>query len=352
MDGQTEFDLRTRDTEVAMEHLRQSYGRLSIHGPVDYGVSVVGDRCFSLSSVLLGGELAVHGIVDGFTVVLGPDRYRWQVDEDRGDLGQGPVLFHPHIPLQTHVDRVRVSAVRFDPRELEGLARRAFDNPHLHLGFDGSRPISRRHGERWSPLLRSIASQRDEILHNDLLRASAYRQLAVATLGMFRFERTTPRRAVTSRGAAVAYRAAIAFIEENAALPITVEDVAAAAGVSSVRLGQIFMQHASPPESPRACIRRIRLGAARRDISRWEPDEFTLGDVAARWGFTQQGLVRQYRRAFGVDLRDCGVAAVEGEAATAKATGQAPTAMAPAARALAPAARNSVVEGDSPNRSA
>ncbi|MFI8593147.1 hypothetical protein ACIGCK_01780 [Microbacterium sp. NPDC078428] len=347
MDGKIEFDFRTHDTEAAVEHLRQSYGRLSVRGAVDYGVSVSGDRCFSLGTLLLGGDLAINGIVDGFTVVVGPDRYRWQVDEDRGNLGQGPVLFHPNVPLGVYVDRAQVSVVRFDPRELERLARRAFDNPHLHLGFDGSRPISRRRGERWSPLLRSIASQRDEIVHNDLLRASAYRQLAVATLGIFRFERTTPRRSVTSRGAAVAYRAAIAFIEENAALPITVEDVAAAAGVSSVRLGQIFMQHASPPESPRACIRRIRLGAARRDISRWEPDEFTLGDVAARWGFTQQGLVRQYRRAFGVDLRDCG-----GEVATAKATGQAPTAIALASRPLAPAARNSVVEGDSPNRSA
>ncbi|WOQ69999.1 hypothetical protein RYJ27_01845 [Microbacterium limosum] len=347
MDGQIEFDFRTRDTDAAVQHLRQSYGRLSIRGAVDYGVSVSGDRCFSVGTVLLGGDFAINGIVDGFTVVVGPDRYRWQVDEDRGDLGQGPVLFHPHIPLQTYVDRVRVTAVRFDTRELERLARRAFDNPHLHLGFDGSRPISRRHGERWSPLLRSIASQRDEIVHNDLLRASAYRQLAVATLGIFRFERTTPRRSVTSRGAAVAYRAAVAFIEENAALPITVEDVAAVAGVSSMRLGQIFMEHASPPESPRACIRRVRLAAARRDISRWEPEEFTLGDVAARWGFTQQGLVRQYRRAFGVDLRDC-----EGEAASGGANGQAPTAMAPAARALAPAPRNSVAEGDSPNRSA
>ncbi|PZU36378.1 MAG: hypothetical protein DI573_13795 [Microbacterium sp.] len=255
MDGQIEVDFRTSDTDAAVEHLRQSYGRLSIRGPVDYGVSTVGDRRFSIGSVLLGGELSVSGIVDGFTVVTGPDRYHWQVDDERGYLGRDPILFHPHVPLQVHVDRVQVSAVRFDTRELERLARRAFDNPDLHLGFDGPRPIS------------------------------------------------TPRRSVTSRGAAVSYRVAVAFIEENAGLPITVEDVAVAAGVSSMRLGQIFSQHASPAESPRACIRRMRLEAARRQMSKAAPGEMTLGDVAARWGFTQQGLVRHYRRAFGVDPR-------------------------------------------------
>jgi AraC-like DNA-binding protein len=303
MDGQIEVDFRTSDTDAAVEHLRQSYGRLSIRGPVDYGVSTVGDRRFSIGSVLLGGELSVSGIVDGFTVVAGPDRYHWQVGDERGDLGREPILFHPHVPLHTHVDRVQVSAVRFDTRELERLARRAFDNPDLHLGFDGPRPISAEHGTRWVPLVRSISRQRDEILHNELLRADAYRQLAVAALGVFRFEHSTPRRSVTSRGAAVSYRVAVAFIEENAALPITVEDVAVAAGVSSMRLGQIFFQHASPAESPRACIRRMRLEAARRQMSKAAPGEMTLGDVAARWGFTQRGLVRHYRRAFGVDPR-------------------------------------------------
>jgi AraC-like DNA-binding protein len=303
MDGEIEFDFRTRDTDAAMEHLRQSYGRLSIQGPVDYGVATVGDRRFSLGSVHLGGELSVSGVVDGFTVVAGPDRYQWQVGDERGDLDRSPILFHPHVPLQVHVDRVQVSAVRFDSRELERLARRAYDNPDLHLGFDGPRPVSAELGARWVPLVRSISLQREEILHNELLRADAYRQLAVAALSIFRFEFSTPRRAVTSRGAAVAYRAAVAFIEENAARPITVEDVAAVAGVSSMRLGQIFSHHASPSESPRACIRRVRLAAAQREMARSAPEEMTLADVAARWGFTQQGLVRHYRRAFGVDPR-------------------------------------------------
>jgi hypothetical protein len=276
MDGQIEVDFRTSDTDAAVEHLRRSYGRLSIRGPVDYGVSTVGDRRFSLGSVLLGGELSVSGIVDGFTVVAGPDRYHWQVDDERGDLDRSPILFHPHVPLQVHVDRVQVSAVRFDSRELERLARRAYDNPDLHLGFDGPRPVSVELGARWVPLVRSISLQREEIVHNELFRADAYRQLAVAALSIFRFERSTPRRAVTSRGAAVAYRAAVAFIEENVALPITVED---------------------------ACIRRMRLKAAQSEMARSAPEEMTLADVAARWGFTQQGLVRHYRRAFGVDPR-------------------------------------------------
>ena len=302
MDRKPVPDFRTSDPNAAMEHLRASYGRMNLQGALEYEVSAEGDDRFTVSSVLLGGELAIDGICDGFTIVSGPDRYRWQVHDERGDLSS-PVIFHPGMPLHVEVDHVRVDVVRFDTVELERLARLAFDNPKLHLGFDGSHPVSPYRAALWAPLVRSVADRREE-LHNDLIRASVYRELAVAAWGIFRFEHTSSRRPVTSRGATVAFRTAVEFIDDNAHLPITVEDVAAAAGVASVHLGQIFRYHSSPPERPQDRIRRVRLARARTDFARLGFDEFTRSNVAANWGFTWAGFVRNHRRSYGTNPRD------------------------------------------------
>jgi AraC-like DNA-binding protein len=55
--------------------------------------------------------------------------------------------------------------------------------------------------------------------------------------------------------------------------------------------------------TPTEYLRRVRLHRAHQDLSASEAFGTTVGEVAARWGFTHTGrFALQYRQAFGVAL--------------------------------------------------
>lgn len=91
---------------------------------------------------------------------------------------------------------------------------------------------------------------------------------------------------------------AVDFMHANMHRPLTVADIAEAAGVSVRSLQAGFRQFKDT--TPVAYLRRIRLQTAHAELSSPE-NRLPVSEVALKWGFTQMGrFAAQYRATFGV----------------------------------------------------
>jgi AraC-like DNA-binding protein len=96
-----------------------------------------------------------------------------------------------------------------------------------------------------------------------------------------------------------AVRIACDFIDRNLADPITVDDIARAAGVSVRTLQNLFAQQQG--QTPTSYLKHERLDRARSDLADApEGSGITVTDTALRWGFTHLGrFATAYRSRFG-----------------------------------------------------
>jgi transcriptional regulator GlxA family with amidase domain len=79
----------------------------------------------------------------------------------------------------------------------------------------------------------------------------------------------------------------------------TARDLAAIAGVGVRVLQESFRQHVGM--SPLTYLRRLRLDGVHAELSRSEPWEVSVSEVAFRWGFTHLGrFAGAYRARYGV----------------------------------------------------
>ncbi|MBG6094216.1 AraC family transcriptional regulator [Nocardioides luteus] len=102
----------------------------------------------------------------------------------------------------------------------------------------------------------------------------------------------------TAAGGPTAIRAAVAYIEEHAAEPIGVSDVAVHAGLCMRALQQGFARHLET--TPSAFLRQVRLGRVRDALLASDADATTVATVASSWGFFSLGrFAAQYREAYG-----------------------------------------------------
>ncbi|GIF14096.1 AraC family transcriptional regulator [Actinoplanes teichomyceticus] len=81
--------------------------------------------------------------------------------------------------------------------------------------------------------------------------------------------------------------------------PYTTTELAAVAGVGARVLQDAFRQHVGM--SPMVYLRRLRLDGVHAELSRSEPGQVSVSEVAYRWGFTHMGrFAGAYRARFGV----------------------------------------------------
>lgn len=93
-------------------------------------------------------------------------------------------------------------------------------------------------------------------------------------------------------------RRALDFAMAYNGMPITVADMAEAAGVSVRSLQLNFQRFLG--DTPLGYLRKLRLEAARKDILAADASE-TVSQIARRWGFVNLGrFSHEYRAAFGV----------------------------------------------------
>ncbi|MGY1615731.1 helix-turn-helix transcriptional regulator [Geodermatophilus sp. SYSU D00691] len=94
-------------------------------------------------------------------------------------------------------------------------------------------------------------------------------------------------------------RRAVAYIEANPDLDLSVADIARAACVTPRAVQLAFRRHLNT--TPTAYLRQVRLAQAHRQLRDATPgDGLTVTAVAARWGFTPSRFTERYRAAYGV----------------------------------------------------
>lgn len=182
---------------------------------------------------------------------------------------------------------------------LSRILGRALDEP---LVFDVQLDLSLPEANRWNFAIQMLhaelfeqgsllykgigAGQLDEFVMSSLLYAhrSSYSEFL-----------TRPGQGVEHR----ATRAAKDFIEMHLAEPITVADIAAAAGVSERTLQAAFQSELST--TPTAYVRTRRLERAHADLAdAAATDMVSVTTIAARWGFGHLGrFAAEYKARFG-----------------------------------------------------
>jgi AraC-like DNA-binding protein len=197
--------------------------------------------------------------------------------------------------------RARVHGLVFDRRFVDLAARRISGDDTLWLGPWDARPVSDAAGRHWQRTYRYLAetllSEDDD--RGELIEAELRRHAVHATLTAFSpafLERSA--RAAQRRAAPATVRRAMAFIDEHAHEPITVDDVALAAGISTRGLQYAFRR--AVDTTPTEWLRRARLSGAHRSLS--DPDGGTVAEIARRWGFEHPSrFAAHYRAAYGVN---------------------------------------------------
>ncbi|WP_373415082.1 AraC family transcriptional regulator [Ensifer aridi] len=90
---------------------------------------------------------------------------------------------------------------------------------------------------------------------------------------------------------------AIEFMRANLSAPVTMQQLAAACGVSARTLQQSFRQFKMT--TPMAYLHHLRLEAAHRELIQANPGQ-TVADIALKWGFIHLGrFAADYRARFG-----------------------------------------------------
>ena len=93
-------------------------------------------------------------------------------------------------------------------------------------------------------------------------------------------------------------RLAQAYIEACVADPISIADIASAAGIHAHTLYKGFRTYLNT--TPKAYLKRKRLECARRSLLEASPDCTYVADIALKWGFSNLGhFAADYRQAFG-----------------------------------------------------
>lgn len=197
-----------------------------------------------------------------------------------------------------------VSALIFDRARAQELARRITGDELLSLRLTSVHPRSDLAARQWvrafDYLLTSALSLDDA--GDELIEAGLARHALTTILGCFP---STFSSAITRDGggeSAATVRRALTYIDENAHLPITVDDVAEAVHMSTRGLQYAFRRGIDM--TPTEYLRRVRLDGAHRDLRNGGADE-SVTRIARRWGFANSSRFSAlYRQTYGRSAKE------------------------------------------------
>ncbi|KJQ55821.1 helix-turn-helix transcriptional regulator [Microbacterium sp. SA39] len=193
----------------------------------------------------------------------------------------------------------RVRALVFDRDAAQERARQFTGDDDVELRATGLAPRTTAAATQWERMFRYLDdSLGGESSDDRLLLAEFERHALLTTLSTFS---TTLAEAMTRSpqrsSAPLTVRRALSFIEENAHLPITIDDVARASFISTRGLQYAFRR--ALDITPTEALRQARLDGARREIERGEAA--SIRAIARRWGFSHPSrFIAAYRAAHGV----------------------------------------------------
>ncbi|MFJ8946235.1 helix-turn-helix transcriptional regulator [Streptomyces sp. NPDC102395] len=257
---------------------------LDLDFEMSYSVTPLGRICLCLVHDGTVEDHAFDGVQDSF----GP-----------GDVVS---LAPPNLPYSGRIRNARYNITMLDTDLLAQVASAAPGRRPEPVRLTGHRPHSPAAAQH---LRRSIVYVRDHILtepelaDQPLVASTAAQGLAAGVLAAFPNTAVTEPTATDRNDARPAVlRRALAYIEDHAAEPVTVAEIAAAAHVTVRALQYAFRRHMDT--TPLAHLRRVRLSHAHADLVAGTPPATTVTDVAARWGFFHPGrFASLYRASYG-----------------------------------------------------
>ncbi|QNE35788.1 helix-turn-helix transcriptional regulator [Leifsonia shinshuensis] len=291
---------RSRDRDETQAHLAGHYGRVDLGRRFSgFAEHVVGDDRFLLADAAMLGELRCVVDPDVLLISTGTPGSGWEVGDETGSFAADPVIFQPGEQSVHRMSDTQGRAVAFRVPALTRTARLLYAQDDLELRFDGPLPVNARRSAYWLAALEVARREwRSGALSNDSMRATTYRQLALAALETFRLVGDRRELRVSAERRARVFRVGAQFLRDHAGTPITIEDAALAAGASTGELVLAFRSH-SDGLGPTAYLRRSRLNGAHDQLS---STPVTVRAVAEQWGFSSEAVfVRHYRAEYGAD---------------------------------------------------
>jgi len=182
-------------------------------------------------------------------------------------------------------------------RQLAALLGRPVNEP---LRFDPALALDRGHGRGLANHIRAVVDDiedDDALLHSPLARSTFEQFVITALLFSHPHNYSAELQGDTRRAATRDVRRAIDYIEGHLTAPITLADIATAAGVA----GRVLFKHfrRCTGTSPMAYLRDARFQRVREALRKARPSD-RIVDIAALWGFDHIGrFAIEYRRRFG-----------------------------------------------------
>jgi AraC-like DNA-binding protein len=223
----------------------------------------------------------------------------------RGELyftGGDAFMPPPDLSHVTRMHDVELAMVRVPWAAAGRLAEEVTGLPAADLRFESMTPVSAAQQGTWNRTARYICGELVSSGATEVspLMAEEMMRLAAAAL-LETFPNTTMTVAYTPGPGWVppaAVRRAAAFIDAHAGQPITLAQIAAAAGVTGRPLRYAFSRHYGT--TPAGYLRQARLDRAHQELAAETGDGVTVAAVARKWGWDNPGqFAAAYQRRYG-----------------------------------------------------
>jgi AraC-like DNA-binding protein len=305
------FELATGDVDRAHEALRETYS--------EHQVQLRGDpehfayRQLTAVTDLLAADQVEHTmnvavtaeplpLLTSLLVVHGDLTIR--AGREQTELGPGDVVLpRLGVPLSVSWDDLRVQVVRMPLAEVARIAAERWGTDAAAFRFESMTPVSAEMSRYWRDTityLHQAFAEPHPPMASPLLRAALADFAATAQLAVFPHTASSASRVRgPGRVAPSALRRAVAFIDSHAAEPVTLTQMAEAAGVTGRALQLAFLRHYDT--TPTGYLRRVRLERAHRELRDADPSGgITVAAIARRWGWANPShFTAAYREAFG-----------------------------------------------------
>ncbi|MCT1476569.1 helix-turn-helix transcriptional regulator [Microbacterium sp. p3-SID336] len=228
--------------------------------------------------------------------VEAPDARLWS---DRQTLDAGQPWLTDGTRVEARWDRsAHVRALVFDRASAEAAARQITGDDGIELKGTGLAPHSAADGARWEAMFSYIDGALADDTVDPFVAAEFERHALLLTLHSFPTTFSEALRRPAQRSAApVSVRRALSYIDANAHLPITIDDIAAASFMSTRGLQYAFRR--ALDMTPTDALRRARLDGAHRDLRAGMGA--SVATVARRWGFSNSSrFAAAYRDTYGM----------------------------------------------------
>jgi AraC-like DNA-binding protein len=240
-----------------------------------------------------------------FFLALSHGRMTVKSGRDELRLPSRSVFFYPlNVPLEVGVFDVIARTLRLPAARLAAVAEEMAGIDPAGLRFESISPVTPAMGQHWFALM-DLASNallaNDSVMTHPVLAEELTRTVAVTALHTFpNTAMTAPYQPNPGWVPPATVRRATDFMQARAELPLTLDQVAAASGVSGRALQYAFRRYYGT--TPIGYLRRIRLERADAELRAADPDSgVQVGAVARKWGWASPSQFSlAYQERFGV----------------------------------------------------